>query len=111
MRWIYSLLASNLVSLWVRHRYPWSPDLDPNYFKYIILHAPGVKFLELALLVLYGNFTFEVKERFPPFEKLILHSYRWIHFTQEALNHWDWSHLTRLHLENLSVYNFLRSML
>lgn len=86
-------------------------DHDPNRLKYIILHASRLKFLKLHLCISRRfSFTFQDGEKFQPFERLALHSYRWIHTRQAALNHWDWSRLTHLHLEDVSIYHFLRSV-
>lgn len=103
--------TSNLVSHWWSKRIPtWPPEVDPTYLKDTILHATRLRFLKLDLSALEVSFWFKGDERLPPFERLILQSYCWVHSTQEALNHWDWSRLTHLHLENVSAYDFFRSV-
>lgn len=109
-RLVHSELTSNLVSLWVEHRSLVPPFRGPSNMREIILRASHLKFLKLDLSRHQGSFTFKDDERFPPFERLILSSYRWTHSTQEALNHWNWSNLTHLHLRKVSIYDFLRSV-
>lgn len=121
---VHSQLTSNLVSLWVEHKSLVPPFRGPSNMREIILRASHLKFLKLDLFKCsrrvafrdydfsryQGSFTFKDEERFPPVEKLILSSYRWIHSTQEALKHWNWSNLTHLHLRKVSVHNFLQSV-
>ena len=49
-------------------------------------------------------------ERLPALEELFLQGYRWQHSRDIADNFWNWSRLTSLRLENVSIVDFLESV-
>ena len=49
-------------------------------------------------------------ERLPPIEELFLHGYDWLHSPSIVSSFWNWSRLTSLRLEKVSIIAFLESV-
>ena len=100
--------ATNLVSLKQGGQPPTLGSL-----KTVLLQCDQLNVLHLFDLPSGARFLDETigqSERLPPIEELFLHGYDWRHSPSIVSSFWNWSRLTSLRLEKVSIINFLESM-
>ena len=103
--------ATNMVSL---KQTKYSPNpLSPGSLKTFLLQCDQLNVLHLFSLQSSAEFLDEEidrSERLPPIEELFLHGYVWQHSPSIATSFWNWSRLTSLRLEKVSIIDFLESV-
>ena len=81
--------------------------------KAFLLQCDQLKVLHLFNLRSAARFLDEEigqSERLPPIEELFLQGYDWRHSPSIASSFWNWSRLTSLRLEKVSIIDFLESV-
>ena len=100
--------ATNLVS--------WKQGNNQFYhsrLKTFLLQCDQLNVLHLFNLPSGARFLDEdigQSERLPPIEELFLHGYDWRHSPSIVSSFWNWSRLTSLRLEKVSIIDFLESV-
>ena len=104
----YLTFATNLVSL-----KQGTNILSRGSFKTFLLQCDQLNVLHLFNLRSGARFLDEEigrSERLPPIEELFLQGYDWRHSPSIASSFWNWSRLTSLRLEKVSIIDFLESV-
>ena len=85
----------------------------PRSLKTFLLQCDQLNVLHLFNLQSGAEFLDEEigrSERLPPIEELFLHGYVWRHSPSIATSFWNWSRLTSLRLEKVSIIDFIESV-
>ena len=105
-------LANNLVSL-KEPFLKYADVLERARLKTFLLQCHQLKVLHLLNREFFKSFKdeeIELSERLPPLEELFLGGYVWRHSPRIATSFWNWSRLTSLRLEKVSIIPFLESV-
>ena len=110
----FSSLPPRLISLRLkgvlRQRFPY--EVKPR-LKETLLECDQLKTLHLLDFQSGSPFKDEEigqSERLPAVEELFLQGYHWLHSPNIATSFWNWSRLTSLRLEKVSIVHFLDSV-